>query len=131
MTITPEKNPQKRLAEEERLFLVDMTNHANIHGKALRVELRRLRDPVASKATVYGKKIAEPNYIIGLLETERLPLEGSVFKMPYHSLNGLQHFGVADFREPVTSVAKSEDARYIYFATSRGEWRLELLGAGN
>lgn len=115
----------------EKVIVIDMTSHVGTEGKALRVEMRRIRDPATGKTKTYDRKIADTNYVIGLLKAEGFPIKGIIFKMPFHSFNGLLDFGVIDSRSPVTEVVKSKDNKYTYFATSAGEWRLELVGTGN
>lgn len=113
--------------EEDSIF-IDMTDHASVTGKALRVELRRTRDPATGRPS-YKRKLVDPNYIIGLISPEDLPQEGKEFMIPYHSLNGLADFGRVNSREPIFNLVEYEDC--FFFTTSEGEWRLKIIDEGN
>jgi hypothetical protein len=115
--------------EDERgKVLIDMSKHAGIAGKALRVELRRTRDP-AMGAVPPGSRIVDPHCVVGLISPKALPAEGEHFLMAYHSLSGITDFGNIDSHEPISNVV-IEDSCY-YFETSEGSWRLKILNVGN
>lgn len=109
-------------------LFTDQSKHANIKGDAVRVELRKTKNPAVGKIT-YNNKLVDPNFIVGLLSKDDMPQEGKEFKMSYHSINNVNNFGSINSREPVHSVFKLDD--YFFFATSEGEWRLEILNVGN
>ena len=114
--------------EEEDSLVIDMTNHADIEGVAIRVELRRTRDP-ATGAVSPAKKLLDSNYIIGLIRPEDLPREGQHFRMPYHNFNSLADYGSVDSQEPISGLTVEDDC--YYFSTTEGQWRLKVLDAGN
>lgn len=114
--------------EETKSIIIDMTDHADIEGKAVRVELRRTRDP-ATGTTTPSKKLLDGNYIIGLISADDLPEEGKNFRMPYHNFNSLADFGSVDSQEPISELLFEEGC--YYFNTGEGQWRLKVLDAGN
>ncbi len=110
--------------------LVDMTSHADISGDALRVELRRTRDPAtANNRASPSSRIMDSNFIVGLISPEQLPQEGKNFQIAYHSWNGKSDFGFVDSFEPITNLIQEDNC--YYFETSEGQWRLKILSAGN
>lgn len=116
--------------EEEDAIVVDMTDHADIEGKALRVELRRTRDPItAIKRAPIALRIADEHSLTGLLSPEELPQEGKNFILPYHRCNKLSVFGVLNSEEPITNLIENDNC--FYFETSVGQWRLKVLDVGN
>lgn len=119
---------EKKTEEIEDPIFVDMTKHSGITGVALRVELRRIRDPAIGKV-LPENKIIDDNFIIGLINPESLPEEGKSFRMSYHILNNLLDFGNVDSVEPIKDLVKDE-AKF-YFSTSEGQWRLMILDIGN
>ena len=116
--------------EEDETIIVDMTEHANIEDKAVRVELRRTRDPATStKRAPALLRIIDPSSLVGLLNPHDLPEEGKHFNLPYHSCNSLSIFGVLLSQEPIQNLTREEDC--FFFETSEGQWRLKILDAGN
>jgi hypothetical protein len=122
------KPPKKDSTLKNFPIFVDMSSHAQINGKALRVELRRVRDPAIGKVAA-PKRLVDENCIIGLISPEDLPKEGKEFRMPYHSYNNFIDYGSIKSNEPVTDVLENEGN--YYFSTSEGDWRLKILDAGN
>ena len=116
------------LTIEDESIVIDMTEHAGIENRALRVELRRTRDPATGIVST-SKKLLDSNFIVGLIKPEDLPVEGKSFRMPYHSFNALADFGSVDTQTPVTSLVIDDDC--YYFRTEEGQWRLKILDAGN
>lgn len=115
--------------EDERLdVLVDMSKHADIDGVALRVELRRTRDPAVGPVDAL-LRIVDPNFVVGLISPDALPMEGLHFEMAYHSLSGIADFGRIDSHEPISNLVI--DTPDYHFETSEGFWRLKILNAGN
>lgn len=115
--------------KDERLnVLIDRSEHANIKGKALRVELRRTRDPAIGTVDP-DKRIVDDNFVVGLIEDSELPCEGVNFKMAYHSLSGISDFGIIDSQEPIINLVV--DTPNYYFETDEGFWRLKILNIGN
>jgi len=111
-------------------IFIDGTKHTKIYGPALRVELRRVKDPPTGKAR-YMKKVVDSDFVIGLVEEENLPQEGIRFSMPYHSLNGLIEFGIVDTSVPIEGVEHHKDTATFFFTTKDGYWRLTVLDVGN
>lgn len=131
MIISNKKIPdevESPFKEKKNLILIDMTKHTGISGRALRVELRRIRNP-ATGPVKPEKKIVDHHHVIGLISREALPTEGVNFKMAYHRLSGIPDFGNIDSREPVSNVSSTEGC--FYFETSEGHWRLKILNIGN
>ncbi len=135
MTITDheKKWPPDEVEEpfgEEEGIVVDMTGHAEISDEAIRVELRRTRDPTAAHGKVPpGKRLVDKSRVVGLINEESLPKEGETFKMPYHSWNDMTDFGSISSGEPVRELFYEDNC--YYFITSEGQWRLKVLDAGN
>lgn len=117
-------------AEEADSFVVDMTDTTNIRTGALRVELRRTREPAASIHKVpHSQRLPDENCIIGIIDEEDLPQEGEMFSMPFHMYNSYSDFGNVNTKEPVTDLYYEEGC--YYFTTSEGQWRLKILDCGN
>ena len=131
MVKTPKKDLQDNTTKKSKSILIDASDRVDTNEEVMRIELRGMRNPVIGKTKTYDKKIINPDYLIGFLKIGELPMRGSIFRMPYHNVNGLLSFGTVDSQSPVTNVIRSEDKKYIYFATNTGEWRLELLDMGN
>lgn len=116
--------------EELPPVMVDMTEHTDIAGHPVRVELRRTRDPAtALKGVSPSKKLIDSSYIIGIIDRDTLPREGEPFKMAYHNWNDVTDFGNVHSKEPIRDLVE-EDGCY-YFTTSEGQWRLKVLDVGN
>ena len=116
--------------EEDETIIVDMTDHAKIEDKAVRVELRRTRDPATSeKRAPISLRILDPSNLVGLLNPYDLPEEGKHFNLPYHSCNNLSIFGTLLSEEPIQHLIKEENC--FFFETSEVQWRLKILDTGN
>jgi hypothetical protein len=137
MTDTPTYPEVESPFPDTNSLLVDMTKHTGMSGAALRVELRRVREPAAGPLKPENR-VAESSFVIGLTTEDKLPQEGQPFTMPYHLMSGNEGYGIGhvidfgyvDSKESVVNVSVVDDTDY-HFETSEGLWRLRLLGKGN
>jgi hypothetical protein len=124
-------------SEDLNPALVDMTGHtgmSNASEATLRVELRRMKEPV-EKGAEY--RTPESSFVIGVIDKDSLPTKDETFRMPYHILSSNSGFGggqVIDFGKIDTMVAIQNlviDENVYYFETKEGLWRLTVLDKGN
>lgn len=133
----PTLEVESPFSEDLNPALVDMTSHtgmSNTSSATLRVELRRMKEPVEKSAPY---RTPEKSFVIGVIDEDSLPTKDKTFRMPYHILSGNTGFGsgqVVDFGKIDTMVAIEnlviEDNHY-YFETKEGLWRLTVLDKGN
>lgn len=106
----------------------DISEQLGLGEDVKRVELHRLEDPPTGKAKDYQDKKLSGKSVIGIINTENLPVEGKEFHLFYYRFGGIPQYGFVE-SEALTDVEK-EDPHY-YFKSNGGEWRLTVLDRGN
>jgi hypothetical protein len=125
--------------EEPNSTLIDMVKHTGLGdlvGPVLRVELRRVREPVMVDPTPQTMTVEE-SFVVGLIPESELPQLGQRFKMSYHALStnsGYGHgpiidFGQIDTKVPIENLVVAD--KEYFFETSEGLWRLKVLDTGS
>ena len=111
-------------------MLVDQSHHfVNVKGQPIRVELKRLEDPATSKAKEPADRKPGDMSLVGIVDSESLPVVGKEFKLCYYKYNGRTAYNIVATQSPVTEVV--EAIPFIYFSVGSDHWRLEILSDEN
>lgn len=110
-----------------KTFFIDMSDIVNAGSDPVRVEMRKIHQPLSGKAG-WEEMIVSAEALVGMVARDALPQEGQEFYIYYHILNGAPSYNLAKTDGPVKDLDIIDNC--YYFTTKEGSWRVKLM-AGN
>jgi hypothetical protein len=128
LELTDEKAISSSEGSPAKMFH-DMSARYGEDVNVVRVELRRCSPPLSGKNTLDRFIPSKEHSLVGFIPKFGTPKEGEEFTLYYHVHNGVPNFGAIATHELVKEVVYGTNC--VFFTTSEGTFKLEILDRGN